>query len=256
MLVLLRFARTIERYMPKKRLLILLTTALLTVSVSAASAQSMMWQYKDDQMRRVDTNPVSQSSYTTPTVQYYHPTSTPTAQALTSTSYSPPTESNLLRLRSLFQEHAAVGGDTLVARFDNAAHFIAAQEALNKNSSSLEQEIGNMYGSDVQSRFSTLWEDHNNQYIRYTDGLKGDTALKDDAKAQLDRIIEDLATLFDRKANVQRSELVDLFKNHVYFTRHMIDMHAAGNYRMEFEYGHVGFEHMAAIAEALSLRQW
>lgn len=263
--------------MDRKKLLFLSLGTFLILSATAVSAQTVSWQFGSDHMSHTEnldhtndishsndsdhmdvidhtndishtedthhtndtshTNVVVDNSSSTPTVTYYHPPKVD--------------QSEQLKLRSLFQEHAALTADTLIARFDNAPQFDAAQEALTNNSNLIEQEIGNMYGSDVQNQFTRLWQNHNDQYIRYTDGLKGNTTLKDDAKAQLDTIIEQLASLFDSKTGSSHADLVDLFKNHVYFTRQIIEMHAAQNYRMQFEYAHAGFEHAAAMSDAL-----
>jgi hypothetical protein len=235
MCLLLRCKRSMNIHMHKKSLLFLSMGIFFTLSAASASADMMQWHWGEKNTQSTTVN--TQYTSPTPTIQYYHP------------SKANMTEER--KLQSLFQEHASLAADTLVLRYDNNPEFTAAQEALDKNSQLIEQEIGTLYGLDIQSQFTTIWRNHTDQYLRYTDGLKGNTTLKNDAKAQLDTSIEQLASLFDKKTGHDRAELVDLFKNHVYFTRMMIDMHATNNYRMQYEYAHTGFEHAAAMSDAL-----
>lgn len=163
-----------------------------------------------------------------------------------------------LQLRMLMQEHTVLVGDTLLARFDNKPDFTTAQNMLSQNTTELADTVGTLYGSDVRREFLSLWQQHNALYISYTDALKsGDKTSQNKAKTDLDTFIMQISHLFStRTQGVNKDQLTSMFRDHVYFTRLVIENHATKDYQTEYMNKHTGFMHAAAMGDILSGLPW
>lgn len=176
----------------------------------------------------------------------------------TSSSQTYQSSDTRLQLRMLMQEHAVLAGDTLVARFDNKPDFQVAQSMLSQNTTELADVVGNLYGGDVRREFLSLWEQHNALYLVYTDALKsGDRNAQNKAKTDLDAFIMRISNLFStRTQGANKDQLTNMFRDHVYFTRLVIENHAAKDFKTEYMNKHTGFMHAAAMGDILSGLPW
>jgi glycyl-tRNA synthetase beta subunit len=149
-----------------------------------------------------------------------------------------------LNLKSLFQEHAALAHITTASRFDDLPDFPAASNALDLNGQRISQLLSDQ-GVDANA-FLSLWREHNNVYIQYTDGLKE----QDETKQQ--EAVNSLHEWTIRMAEILGDESVQQdFQQHIQLTKSVIDAHAAGNHEEEFSNSHTAFVHAGMMAEIL-----
>ena len=89
-------------------------------------------------------------------------------------------------LTALLQEHVFLAGLTTSAALSGADYKVPAA-VLDKNSVSLSQAVGTVYGKPAGEQFLALWRKHIGFFVDYTTAAaKGDTAGKAKANSDLD----------------------------------------------------------------------
>ena len=104
-----------------------------------------------------------------------------------------------LNMNTLFREHAVLGALTLTSMYDGK-DTSELENLLNINGSQITSQVKSIYGGDVSGKFSTLWKNHMEEYMNYSNAKKnGDEAGMQSAKNNLSQISDDLGKLLESK---------------------------------------------------------
>jgi hypothetical protein len=162
-------------------------------------------------------------------------------------------ESQHLRLQSLLQEHAVVAAQVTVNRYDNRPEFEASRQLAEQNAQLLTEEVGRLYGQDVQGEFLELWKRHLVLFVQYTDALKNnDQNLKNQTVSELNEFADELSHLLAEKTGLPREDIRQELQKHVELEQAVIDAHAAGAYNTQYQKMHEGHEHAGMMADKLA----
>lgn len=169
---------------------------------------------------------------------------------------APPATAGDLRVQmvGVLTAHGDVAGVTLQKRWDGDPDFPAAKAALDMNTTMIANMVRMIYGDAAASRFTVIWDSHNNAYVTYTDGLKAnDNGLKTQGRATLQQYVSDISALL-ASANpfLSQRELESEYQVHVDQTVELIESYAAADYTHTYMVAAMAHEHLAMLASMLS----
>lgn len=103
-----------------------------------------------------------------------------------------------LQLEALLGQHSVLVADMMRSRIRNDADFAqAASTAVTRNTDDLTAVVTAMFGDQAGTAFRGMWSDHTTAFFNYARGLAaGDTAARDDARAQLAKFEAALGDFF------------------------------------------------------------
>jgi hypothetical protein len=155
------------------------------------------------------------------------------------------------RLGMLLGEHAELAVDAMRSGVANSPDFSAAAGALDGNTRDLTAAIDSVFGGDSAARFQTLWADHIDAFVAYTQALAtNDAAGKDAARARLQQFNTDFAGFLSTstQGRLAAPALADAFVMHEDLLIRQIDAYAQHDYRTAHQLSYEAFQHMFVLA--------
>jgi hypothetical protein len=187
------------------------------------------------------------------------PTDTPPASSPSATAAALVIDSKAADLRTsvnlLFAEHldvaikavdAALGGRT--------AEFTAYGDILNTNGTDIGGLIGQVYGTDAQTKFNGIWSAHNADFVEYTQGLAAkDKAKQDDAVNKLTTVyIPQFSSLIAGATGLPTATVTELTTMHITTTKAVVDDIAAKTYDKAATDLRAATAHMQKLADPVA----
>jgi hypothetical protein len=192
----------------------------------------------------------STTSSAAPTDPASSPSATAAALVIDSKAADLRTSVNLL-----FAEHldvaikavdAALGGRT--------AEFTAYGDILNTNGTDIGGLIGQVYGTDAQTKFNGIWSAHNADFVEYTQGLAAkDKAKQDDAVNKLTTVyIPQFSSLIAGATGLPTATVTELTTMHITTTKAVVDDIAAKTYDKAATDLRAATAHMQKLADPVA----
>ncbi len=155
----------------------------------------------------------------------------------------------------LLGEHVQLAVDTMRAGVNGSGDFPVAGEALNGNTRELAGAVESVFGARAADRFLSLWSDHIDAFVAYTQAVAGeDEAAKQAARRRFGRFNDEFPD-FWRTATGGRLSSPNLareFVKHEKTLLRQIDVFAAGDFAAAQEMSFEGYEHMFSLAAGLA----
>jgi hypothetical protein len=165
--------------------------------------------------------------------------------------YDSPAQQLRSRLGMLLGEHAELAVDAMRSGVTNSPDFPAAAAALDGNTGELTSAIESLFGGEGAAKFQTLWADHIDAFVGYTQGLATkDTAGKEAARARLQQFNADFAAFLSTstQGRLAAPALADAFVMHEDLLIRQIDAYAERDYRAAHQVSYDAFQHMFVLA--------
>ena len=194
--------------------------------------------------------------------------STPSAAQMTVTAMAPaaqlqpqvnavfqsPAADLRMRMHSAMSEHTALAGLVTQKAATSAPDFEASLGAINKNSNTIADMIGELYGPDARAQFLPMWNSHIQGYLDYTLAAgANDQARKDQVRQGLAQWVNAQADLFASvNPNLSRDTVAGELNTHVTGTLAAIDTFAAREYPRHYEVVDQAFMHSYQIGDVLA----
>ena len=139
-----------------------------------------------------------------------------------------------LQLEALLGQHSVLAADLMRGRIRNDDDFgQAAGLAVTRNTDDLTAMVGSLFGDQAATAFRGLWSDHVTALFNYSRGLAtNDTAVREDAKAQLVGFENELADFFSgaSQGRLPRDAARAAAQTHVEHLTEQADAYAAKDY--------------------------
>lgn len=157
-------------------------------------------------------------------------------------------------LNNLEQEHVSLASAATRAGFDGDASFAAAAGALGKNTQSLSDAVGSVYGEEAGAQFKKIWESHIGFFVDYTVAAKkGDAAGMKQAVDNLGGYVEEIATfLSGANENLPKEAVKMLITEHVSLLKATVDAHGAGKYADSYAKEQETITQVHTVADAIA----
>lgn len=158
-----------------------------------------------------------------------------------SNNSAPTTDSKAAGLRvvlnNLEGQHVDLAAAATRAGFDGDASFEAAAGALDKNSRSLADAIGSVYGEEAGAQFYDIWNSHIGFFVNYTVAAqKGDMAGMDKAVQDLNGYVDAVSTfLSGANPNLPKDAVAQLVTEHVGLLKTAVDKYGAKDFAGSYE---------------------
>lgn len=152
-------------------------------------------------------------------------------------------------------EHAELAVDAMRSGLSGAPDFPAAAAALDSNTREITGVIESIFGAEGAAAFQTLWADHIDAFVTYTQALaSGDQALEDTSRVRLEQFNADFAAFLATAVQDRLGApgLADAFVQHEDFLLRQIDAYAARDYSTAHELSFDAYQHMFALAAQLA----
>lgn len=174
------------------------------------------------------------------------------AQTNTTPSISPTPEEKLKSLNMLMGEHALIGGQLLIARYEGRPDYDEALEAVNENSQAITLLIGDFYGEEAEERFTAIWNRHINAFVNYADAKKNNDRNREAAAIrELQRFTEDLATLLARGNKSLFGTAQNYLAQHILGEKRILDTYVEENYSEMYKAMHESYQHATMMTDKL-----
>jgi hypothetical protein len=159
------------------------------------------------------------------------------------------------RLGMLLGEHAELAVDAMRSGVASLPDFTAAATALDGNTREITAAIEGMFGGGSAAQFQTLWADHIDAFVAYTQSLaNNDPAGKNAARARLQQFNADfagfLATSTERR--LAAPTLAEAFAAHEDLLIRQIDAYAERDFQTAHQLSYDAFQHMFVLAADLA----
>ncbi len=170
--------------------------------------------------------------------QQQSPTPTPTAQQQQEA------------LDTLMGEHALVGGEMMIARYEKRADFLAAKQAVDNNTKLLAAQMENLYGVDTKDKFLTIWTNHINAFLDYADARRANDNAKITLSLQsLQRFTDDFSSLLSQGKNADTyMNAQNYFARHVLNEKAILDAYINKDYPKMYTSMHDAYTHATSIS--------
>ena len=158
-------------------------------------------------------------------------------------------------LNSLERQHVDLASAATRAGFDGHASFDKVAAELDKNSVSLADAVGSVYGTAARDQFLTIWRSHIGFFVDYTVGAKtGDKAKMDTAVKNLtEGYVPAIADFFSKaNPNLPREAVAQLVTQHVLLLKAAVDTYGAGDFAGSYSKQTEAYNQIGKIADALS----
>lgn len=177
------------------------------------------------------------------------------AQQPKTTPTTPPlsTEQKQQTLDTLMGEHALVGGQMLISRYERRADFQASKQAVDDNTQQLASQMESLYGVDVKNKFLTIWTNHINAFLDYADAKKlKDNARETIALQSLQKFTDDFSSLLAQGKNVDSyMNAQNYFARHVLDEKAILDSYADKNYQKMYSSMHDAYMHATLLSTTI-----
>lgn len=127
-------------------------------------------------------------------------------------------------LNNLLKDHASLTAIHLQEVYEGKDTATSSQ-VLNTNTQQLADLISSKYGTDVRDEFMTMWENHINQYVNYTQGLKNNDSNKmNQAKKELANMAKQMGEFFHKvNPKVTTNDATRYINEHIDLTLSIVD---------------------------------
>jgi hypothetical protein len=136
-------------------------------------------------------------------------------------------------LAEVLSEHEVLATEAMRARVTDAPDFPAVAAALDANTKDLAGTIGAIFGDRAGAGFQSLWADHLDAFMGYTDAVRSrDDARKARAKRTLDAFQQKFSTFLGdtTKGRLPADKLAAAFAEHDQMLLDQVDAYAAKQY--------------------------
>jgi hypothetical protein len=168
-------------------------------------------------------------------------------------------DSPLTRLRStlgeLLGEHLQLAVDAMGAALRGGPEFKADAAQVNADTEQLASAFGVLFGPQSATRFESVWGDHVDALISYSGAVATkDQKGKDQALAQLHAFEQHLSAFLSTstQGRLKAPALSDMLHMHDRDLVGQLDAYARGDYATAYRMTYDAYQHMFAVAEALS----
>lgn len=157
-------------------------------------------------------------------------------------------------LNALERQHVDLASAATRAGFDGRPEFTAVAGELDKNSVSIADAIGSIYGAGARDKFLEIWRSHITFFVNYT------VAAKKGDNAGMAKAVQDLGGYEDAIAdflsganpNLPRAAVKQLVTEHVGLLKATVDAYGAGDYAMSYAKQTEAYNQIGKIADNLS----
>ena len=175
--------------------------------------------------------------------------------ALSNTSGRSPADV-ALQLEALLGQHSVLVADMMRSRIRNDADFAqAASTAVTRNTDDLTAVVKAMFGDQAATAFRSTWTDHVTAFFNYARGLAaGDTAARDDARAQLVEFESGLGDFFSAasQGRLPAAAAKTALTAHVDHLLRQADAYAARDYGRAADDYRTAYSHAFGIGQTLA----
>jgi hypothetical protein len=136
-------------------------------------------------------------------------------------------------LAQALSEHEVLATEAMRARVTDAPDFSAVAGALNQNTKDLAGTIGAIFGDRAGAGFQSLWADHLDAFLDYTDAVRaGDDARKERAMQTLDSFQNEFSRFLDdtTKGKLPADTLAAAFAEHDHMLLDQVEAYAGKQY--------------------------
>jgi hypothetical protein len=156
-------------------------------------------------------------------------------------------------LDRLLSEHAFLTVQAMEAGVTDHDQFAAAAEALEANTSELEDAIASIYDEEAGQRFGDLWRAHIGYVVDYTRARQAtDEQAEQRAIDGLDAYQDDFASfLADANPHLSEETLHHLLENHLTQLQQVANLQA-GDYDQVYAVAREAYGHMFELGDALA----
>jgi hypothetical protein len=133
----------------------------------------------------------------------------------------------------VLSEHEVLATEAMRARVTDAPDFPAVAAALDANTKDLAGTIGAIFGDRAGAGFQSLWADHLDAFLDYTDAVRSqDEARKARAMKKLDGFQQEFSTFLGdtTKGRLPADKLAAAFAEHDHMLLEQVDAYAAKQY--------------------------
>ena len=149
-------------------------------------------------------------------------------------------------------EHAELAVDAMRSGISNYPDFPAAAAALDQNTGEITAMIESVFGAASAGSFQSLWADHIDAFVAYTQALaEQDEAAQDAAQDRLTGFNSDFANFLSTstQGRLGTAALADAFVMHEEMLLKQINEYAAADYREAHQVSYEAYQHMFALAD-------
>jgi hypothetical protein len=168
-------------------------------------------------------------------------------------------DSPLTRLRSalgeLLGEHMQLVVDAMGAALRGGPEFRADAAQVNADTEQLAGAFGVLFGPQSGAKFTSVWGDHVDALVSYSGAVAAkDRKGKDQALAQLSAFERHLSAFLSTSTDgrLTAPALSDVLHMHDRDLVEQLDAYARGDYTSAYNVAYEGYQHMFAVADALS----
>jgi hypothetical protein len=151
-----------------------------------------------------------------------------------------------------FGEHAELAVDAMRSGISNYPDFPVAAATLDQNTSEITAMIESVFGAASARSFQTLWSDHIDAFVAYTQALaQMDEAAQDAAQDRLTGFNSDFANFLSTSTDgrLGTAALADAFVMHEEMLLKQINEYAAADYVAAHQVSYEAYQHMFALAD-------
>jgi hypothetical protein len=161
-----------------------------------------------------------------------------------------------LQLEALLGQHSVLVADMMRSRIRNDADFAqAASTAVTRNTDDLTAVVKAMFGDQAATAFRGTWTDHVTAFFNYARSLaSGDTAARDDARAQLVTFESGLGDFFSAasQGRLPAGAAKTALTAHVDHLLRQADAYAAHDYGRAADDYRTAYSHAFTIGQRLA----
>ena len=162
-----------------------------------------------------------------------------------------------LQLEALLGQHSVLVADMMRSRIRGDDDFAqAASAAVTRNADDLTAVVKAMFGEQAATAFHGTWTNHTTAFYNYARSLAtGDTAARDDARAQLVKFETGLGDFFSAASQGRLPEQAarSTLTTHVDHLLQQADAYAAHDYARAADLYRTAYSHAFAIGTALAM---
>jgi hypothetical protein len=165
--------------------------------------------------------------------------------------FDSPSRQLQLGLGRLLGEHAELAVDAMRSGISNAPDFSAAATALDGNTRDLTAAIEGVFGAPSAARFQTLWADHIDAFVSYTQArATKDPALETAAAARFKQFNTDFAAFLSTSTQQRLGApaLAEAFVMHEDLLLRQVNAFADRDYHTAHQLAYEAYQHMYVLA--------
>ncbi|HTE69918.1 MAG TPA: hypothetical protein VK942_14350 [Actinomycetes bacterium] len=151
-----------------------------------------------------------------------------------------------------FGEHAELAVDAMRSGISDYPDFPVAAATLDQNTREITAMIESVFGGESARSFQTLWSDHIDAFVAYTQALaQMDEAAQDAAQDRLTGFNSEFANFLSTSTDgrLATAALADAFVMHEEMLLKQINEYAAADYVTAHQVSYEAYQHMFALAD-------